>query len=138
MCIYGSILTPKTCICGSILTPKNPLKFVYMVVFLPQKKTLNVYIWPHFYHQKTRIFSPAAGCIKNVYIYGTILTPQKTKICFVCGGLCKKYVYIWHFEPQKKQKCFRLQLCKKSRILSKNFRLRRSKTNDAISITKHV
>jgi hypothetical protein len=41
--------------------------------------------------------------------------PKKKKIGFASGGLCKK-----------------------SRVLSKIFRLRRAKINDATSTTKHV
>jgi hypothetical protein len=139
MAAFSPEKTPKMCTYGSILTQKKP-KCVYMAAFLPPKKIQNVYIWHHFDHQKPRIFSPAAGCVKNVYvIYGTILTQKKNKIFFVCGRLCKKCVYIWHhFDPPKKQNCFRLRLCKKSRVLSKIFRLRRAKTNDGTSTTKHV
>ena len=64
--------------------PKSPPKCVHMAAFWPQKKPKcvymaafwtpntpfpqNVYIWHHFDPQKPRIFSPAAGCVKNVYV----------------------------------------------------------------------
>jgi hypothetical protein len=64
-----------------------------------------VYILHHFY-KKNNCFSPAAGCVKNVYILQhfdpkqnpkcVYLTPQKTQLFSPAAG------FIWHqFKPHK-------------------------------------
>ena len=51
------------------------------------------------------MFSPAAGCVKNVYIWHHFNIP-KTQIFLVYGGLCKKCVYMASFDFKKQQMFF--------------------------------
>jgi hypothetical protein len=49
-------------------------------------------MWPFEPSKKPQIvFSPAAGCLKNVYV--AICNLKKNQIFFACGELSEKYVY---------------------------------------------